>query len=131
MYINRINNNQNINSKAKLSLISEKNLLPKNAIQKLIEKAKTVGHPEDIINVAVNNKNVYLKNEKDFQTSIQATFQEFISKKFSHYKEITVKGSFKERQRQAFNVISDYIDNLEQSLLKPVSSKQRSKIQKK
>ena len=131
MYINRINNNQNINSKAKLSLISEKNLLPKNAIQKLIEKAKTVGHPEDIIHVAVNNKNVYLKNEKDFQTSIQATFQEFISKKFSHYKEITVKGSFKERQRQVFDVISDYIDNLEQSLLKPVSSKQRSKIQKK
>ena len=130
MYINRINNNQNINSEAKLSLISEKNLLPKNAIQKLIEKAKTVGHPEDLINVAVN-KNVYLKNEKDFQTNIQATFQEFISKKFSHYKEITVKGSFKERQRQAFDVISDYIDNLEQSLLKSVSSKQRSKIQKK
>ena len=105
-------------------------MLPKNAIQKLIEKAKTVGHPEDLINVAVN-KNVYLKNEKDFQTNIQATFQEFISKKFSHYKEITVKGSFKEQQRQAFDVISDYIDNLEQSLLKSVSSKQRSKIQKK
>ena len=62
MYITPINKNQNINSKAKLSLIPERNLLPMNAVQKLVEKAKTVRTPADTITVVFNknlNSSVY------------------------------------------------------------------------
>ena len=62
MYINPINKNQNISSKAKLTLLSEKNLLPKGAVQKLVEKAKTVRTPVDTITVVLNkilNSSVY------------------------------------------------------------------------
>ena len=62
MYINPINKNQNISSKAKLTLLSEKNLLPKGAVQKLVEKAKTVRTPADTITVVLDkilNSSVY------------------------------------------------------------------------
>ena len=111
MQISSINSKQNINSKAKLSLISERNLLPKGAVQKLIEKAKTVGHPEDTINVVVQ-KAVWLDNNKEWQTLIRTNFFEFVSNRYTHYKETTVRGSFVERQRQAFIVINEYIENL-------------------
>ena len=62
MYITPINKNQNINSKAKLSLIPERNLLPMNAVQKLVEKAKTARTPADTITVVLDknlNSSVY------------------------------------------------------------------------
>ena len=111
MYISPINNSHSINSKAKLSLFSERNLLPKGAVQKLIEKAKTVGHPEDKINVVVQ-KAVWLDNNKELQTLIRTDFFEFVSNRYTHYKETTVRGSFVEKQRQAFNVFNEYLENL-------------------
>ena len=57
MYISPINSRQNISSKASLSLLSGRNLLPHGAVQKLIEKAKTVGEPGDVIHAVVQKNN--------------------------------------------------------------------------
>jgi hypothetical protein len=110
VYISSISNHQNINSKAKLSLISERNLLPKGAVQKLAEKAKKVGNPEDTISIAIC-KDVWLDNNKQVQTIIRIGFLGIVSSILTHYKEMTVSGSFRERQKQAFKVIDEYIEN--------------------
>ena len=70
-----------------------------------------MGHPEDTINVVVQ-KAVWLDNNKELQTLIRTGFWGFVSNRYTHYKETTVRGSFVERQRQAFNVINEYIENL-------------------
>ena len=106
MYINPINKNQNICLKAKLTLLSEKNLLPKGAVQKLVEKAKTVRNPGDIISVVVQ------KNNWSRQTVIHGAFLKFPSGRFTDQIATAVSGSFKKKQEQAFNVISRYIDSL-------------------
>ena len=106
MYINPINNNQNISSKARLSLLSERNLLPQGAGQKLIEKAKTVGKSGDAIHAVVQ------KNNCSGHTVIHAAFLRFPSGRFNHHIVTIVKGSFQEKQKQAFNVINNYIEQL-------------------
>jgi hypothetical protein len=106
VHIDPINNNQNINSKAKISLLSEKNLLPQGAVQELVEKAKTVGKPEDTIHTVVQ------KNKWSGNTVIHSAFLKFPSSHFTHYIKTRVSGSFKEKQIQAFNVINEYIDSL-------------------
>lgn len=106
MYISPINSRQNISSKARLSLLSERNLLPQGAVQKLIEKAKTVGESGDAIHAVVQ------KNNSSGYTVIHAAFIRFPSRRFNHHKVTTVKGSFQEKQKQAFNIINNYIDYL-------------------
>lgn len=109
MYINPIHKNQNINSKAKLTLLSERNLLPKGAIQKLVEKAKTVGGEGDTISTVVQ------KNNCSGQTVIHGAFLKFPSGRFTNHIVASVSGSFQEKQQRAFHVISDYIDSLKNS----------------
>ncbi len=106
MYISPINKNQNISSKAKLSILSERYLLPQGDVQKLIEKAKTVGKSGDAIRAVVQ------KNNSSGQTVIHAAFLRFPSVRFTHQIVTTVKGSFQEKQKQAFNIINNYIDYL-------------------
>ena len=62
MYISPINNSQNINSKAKFSLIAEKNLLPKNAAKIFKQKAEAIGTKEDLISIAIMPK-MFLKEK--------------------------------------------------------------------
>ena len=106
MYINPISKNQNISSKAKLTLLSEKNLLPKGAVQKLVEKAEMVGHSGDTISVVVQ------KNNCSKQTVIHGAFLKFPSGRFTDQIVTSISGSFQAKQEQAFNVISRYIDSL-------------------
>ncbi len=106
MYISPINSRQNISSKARLSLLSERYLLPQGAVQKLIEKAKTVGESGDVIHAVVQ------KSNRSGQTVINAAFLRFPSGRFTHHIVTTVKGSFQEKQKQAFNIINNYIDYL-------------------
>ena len=106
MYISPINNSQNINSKAKLSLISEKNLLPKKAIKQLIEKAKTIGNPTDTVHVGIREDKIYR------ETHIRMLYSH-INKVFaSDFRYNIVIGSHKERQNKTFNFINKYLDNL-------------------
>ena len=102
MYISQINSRQNINSKAKFSLIAERNLLPKGAKKHLIEKAKTVGHRDDTIHVCLLEKQ---NSEDKMETIIKAGFLRFVLSHFTNYKEIIVNGSHKEQQNHR-NVLS-------------------------
>ena len=106
MYISPINNSQNINSKARLSLLAEKNLLPKDAVPQLIEKAKTAGKAGDTIHAVVQ------KNNWSGDTTIHAAFLEFPTGRFTNHIVTTVKGSFQEKQIQALNVINNYIEHI-------------------
>lgn len=106
MYISPINNSPNINSKAKLSLIAEKNLLPKNAIKQLIEKAEKIGNSGDVIHIGIINDKNYS------ETHIRMLYSHIKKDLFSDFKYNIVIGSHKERQNKTFNFINDYLDNL-------------------
>ena len=108
MYISPISSHRNINSKAKFLLLAEKNLLPQGAEEQLIEKAKTIGKPEDTIHAVVQ------KNNWSGQTVINTAFLKFHTNRFIHHVANTVKGSFQERQMLAFITIDKYIETLKQ-----------------
>ena len=108
MYISPVNN-QNISSKARLSLLSERNLLPKGAKKQLVEKAKTVGRSDDTIYVCLLEKRNSINKP---ETIIRTGFLRFVLSHFINNKEIIVNGSHKERQRKTFDFINDYLDNL-------------------
>ena len=109
MYINPIGNRQNINHRAKFSLLAEKNLLPKNAAKQFTEKAKTIGNPSDEISVALSKmRGFYGKGE----TMITLFYSKNGTDFFSNTEGTIVRGSHKERQQYSFNYINDYLDNL-------------------
>jgi len=122
MYISPINSRQNINSKAKFSLIAEKNLLPKNAAEIFKQKAEAIGTKDDLICIAIMPKmflkekgNSYQIGNKYFggwHTRICLTH---VLKGINSLKDegnIIIEGSYKERQKKTFNHINDYLDNL-------------------
>jgi hypothetical protein len=122
MYISSINNRQNINSKAKLSLIAEKNLLPKNAIKLFKQKAEAIGTKDDLICIAIMPKmflvekgNCYQIGDKylgGWHTRICLTH---VLKGINSIKDegnIIIEGSHKERQNKTFDVINNYMDSL-------------------
>ena len=106
MRINSINNSQNINSKAKLSLIAEKNLLPKNAKKQLIEKAEKIGNSGDVIHIGIINDKNYS------ETHIRMLYSHIKKDLLSDFKYNIIIGSHKERQNKTFDLINDYMDRL-------------------
>ena len=122
MYISPINNSPNINSKARFSLIAEKNLLPKNATKLFKQKAEAIGTKDDLISIAIMPKmflvekgNCYQIGDKylgGWHTRICLTH---VLKGINSIKDegnIIIEGSYKERQNKTFNFINDYLDNL-------------------
>lgn len=108
MYISPINNSQNINSKAKISLIAEKNLLPKNAVKQFAEKAEKIGNPNDVIHIGIINDKNYS------ETHIRMLYQPFNKDFISDFKYNIVIGSFKKRQNKTFDFINNYLEGLKE-----------------
>lgn len=128
MYISPINSRQNISSKARFSLIAEKNLLPKNASKIFKQKAESIGTKDDLINIAIMPKmflvekgNCYQIGDKylgGWHTRICLTH---VLKGINSIKDegnIIIEGSYKERQKKTFNFINDYLDNLKREYKK-------------
>ena len=122
MYINPISNSHNINSKAKFSLITEKNLLPKNATKLFKQKAEAIGTKDDLICIAIMPKMFLVEKGNCYQignkylggwhTRICLTH---VLKGINSIRDegnIIIEGSHKERQKKTFNFINDYLDNL-------------------
>ena len=122
MYISPIKSRQNINSKASISLIAEKNLLPKGAAKLFKQKAEAIGTKDDLISIAVMPKmflkekgNSYQIGNKYFggwHTRICLTH---VLKGINSLRDegnIIIEGSYKERQKKTFSYINDYLDNL-------------------
>jgi hypothetical protein len=82
VYISPINSRQNINSKARLSLLADKNLLPKDAAKQIAEKVKTIGRPDDTIHLCIYRR---LNSQKVGETTIIAGFLGLISSDFTDY----------------------------------------------
>ena len=127
MYINPIDNRQNINSKAKLSLLAEKNLLPKDAAKQFKQKAETIGRKDDLISIAIMPKMFTVKGPVnmgyqigDDKTNHFGGWHTRISiihvlKDINSFKDegnIIIEGSHKERKRKTFDFINNYLDNL-------------------
>ena len=109
MQINPISNTQNINSKAKISLIADKNSLPKNSVKQLVEKVKTIGRSDDMINLCIYRR---LHSQNSGETVIKAGRLDSVTSYLTDYTEITIKGSFTECKKKTLNTINDYLDNL-------------------
>ena len=107
MYISPINNSININSKAKVSLISEKNLLPKGATNQIIEKAKTIGNPTDTFHIAIKE---HALSKKRVETQVQMLYALANKTFYSDYRMNVLIGSHKERQNKALDAINKYMD---------------------
>lgn len=108
MYISPINN-QNINSKARLSLLAERNLLPKDAAKQLAEKVKTIGRPDDTIHLCIYRR---LISQNIGETTIIAGFLGLVSSHFTDYTKTIIRGGFTECQKKTLNAINNYLDYL-------------------
>ena len=114
MCISTISNSHNINSKAKFSLIAEKNLLPKNAAKIFKQKAEAIGTKEDLISIAIMPK-IYFGG---WHTRICLTH---VLKGINSLKDegnIIIEGSHKERQKKTFDFINNYLDSLKKEYQK-------------
>ena len=109
MQINPINNRQNISSKARLSLLADKNLLPKDAAKQLAEKVKTIGRPDDTIHLCIYRR---LNSQNIGETTIIAGFLGLVSRDFTDYTKTIIRGSFTECQKKTLNAINNYLDYL-------------------
>ena len=122
MYISPINNSQNINSKARLSLIAEKNLLPRNATKLFKQKAEAIGTKDDLISIAIMSKMFTKKEGHSYKigneflggwhTRISIIHALKGINSFKDERNIIIKGNHKERQKETFNFINKYLDNL-------------------
>ena len=121
MYISSISNHQNINSKASCSLIAEKNLLPKNATKLFKQKVEAIGTKDDLISIAIISKMSLKERGNSYQIDNKylGGWHTRISifhalKGINSFKDesIVIEGSHKERQKETFNFINDYLNNL-------------------
>ena len=126
MQINPINSRQNISSKARFSLIAEKNLLPKNASKIFKQKAESIGTQDDLISIAIMSKMFLVEKGNCYQIGDKYlggwhTKICFVLKGINSIKDegnIIIEGSYKERQKKTFNFINDYLDNLKKEYKK-------------
>ena len=109
MYISPINSKQNINSKAKFSLLAEKNLLPKGAIKQFTEKANSIGNSSNVISISLYKMRGY-DNKGATRITTFCYTEGLID--FSNADGTIVKGSHKERQNFSFQFINNYLEEL-------------------
>ena len=109
MQINLINSRQNINSKARLSLLADKNLLPKDATKQIAEKVKTIGRPDDTIHLCIYRR---LNSQNIGETTIIAGCLGLVSSHFTDYTKTIIRGGFTECQKKTLNAINNYLDYL-------------------
>ncbi len=134
MRVSAINNQKNANFEAKLNITGDpllsywnpKRLLPKNAIKRLADKAKTVGTDNDRIYISIWRGGVSEPIPNDFLNSfgffnrrikevytILSMFHCFPDKNsIDSASEIIIKGSEKERKISAYKTIWKYMDLL-------------------
>ena len=122
MYIGPINTRQNISSRANFSLISEKNLLPKDAGKIFKQKAEAIGTKDDMISIAIMPKMFLKERGSSYQignkylggwhTRVSIIHVLKGIKSFKDEGNIIIEGSYKERQKKTFNFINNYLDNL-------------------
>ena len=113
MYISPINSRQNISSKARLSLLADKNLLPKDATKQIAEKVKTIGRPDDTIHLCVYRR---LNSQNIGETTIIAGFLGLVSSNFTDYTKTIIRGGFTECQKKTLNAINNYLDYLKKEI---------------
>ena len=113
MYISPINSRQNISSKARLSLLADKNLLPKDATKQIAEKVKTIGRPDDTIHLCVYRR---LNSQNIGETTIIAGFLGLVSSNFTDYTKTIIRGGFTECQKKTLNTINNYLDYLKKEI---------------
>ena len=113
MKVNQVGNNQNINSRANISIFAKGDLLSKNDKNFLIEKAKNIGSSSDTIRIFLSKLQGF--DLKKIETMIRIFFASGNDDFHKDTSFTIIKGSYKDRQKYSFDFINDYLDSLENS----------------
>ena len=114
MFINSINSNiNNINSKANISLIAERNLLPKNCKKKLVENARHIGDSGDTVHISLYN---FKTPKTQPETHVRIVYWKYKTPYSPEFKYVIKGASHKDRQNKTYNVINKYLNILKEKL---------------